>query len=113
MLRIRPLLRLAVSFSFISMIPATAALADTNKLGNDKLKQEGFERLEGKNAFKPGCRHIIRSEDRQQVMHPTHLSNDAIALNLNGKTVSVKRDNKTRVHGADVSVTVWRNCKAI
>ena len=92
---------------------AVAAQADVNKLSNDKLKSEGFERLEGKNAFKPGCRHIIRSDDRQTVLHPTVLGNAEIGLTYRGRFASVKSSNKTTLTGADMTVTVWRNCSAI
>ena len=90
---------------------APAAIAQ-NKLGNNKLKEKGYERLEGRNNFKVGCRHIIRSEDRQTVYHPTVLKNSEIGLELNGRYLSVTSGDKTSLRGGG-KVTVWRSCRQI
>ena len=92
---------------------ATAAHADKNKLQNSKLKDKGFDRLEGKSPFKVGCRHIIRSESRSTVYHPTVLTNQEIGLDYKGKWVSVAAGDKTRLRGKNEKVTVWRACKFI
>lgn len=91
---------------------AQPVTADDNKLGNNKLKDKGYERLEGRNAFKVGCSHIIRSEDRKTVYHPTVLRNGEIGLDMNGKYISVSSSDKTRLRGGG-KVTVWRNCSRI
>jgi hypothetical protein len=92
---------------------ATTALADQNRLQNSKLKEKDYDRLEGNSPFKVGCRHIIRSESRGTVYHPTVLTNEEIGLNYKGKWMSVAAGDKTRLSGADESVTVWRACKFI
>jgi len=104
--------RLATIISLLLII-AVPAGADVNKLSNDKLKSEGFERLQGSNAFKPGCRHVIRSEDRQTVLHPTVLTNQEIGLDYKGRYSAVKASDKTSLGGAAFAVTVWRNCNGI
>ncbi|MEE4660394.1 MAG: hypothetical protein V2J89_07995 [Halieaceae bacterium] len=105
--------QLLTVLSTLAVFSALPVLADENKLSNDKLKSEGFERLEGNNPFKPGCRHIIRSDDRQIVMHPTVLSNQEIGLHYKGRYAAVKATDKTSLSGADFRVTVWRNCSGI
>lgn len=92
---------------------ALPALADTNKLGNSKLKDMDYQRLEGKNRFKVGCDHIIRSEDRTQVWHPGYISNEEIGLSYRNQWVTVSRSDKTRLLGANQNVTVWRSCKRL
>ena len=107
------MLRKLTILGVLSFAVSLPTAADVNKLGNDKLKDEGFERLEGNKRFKPGCRHIIRSSDRLTVMHPTALTNDDIGLSYRGKWVTVKREDKTTLLGANLPVTVWRKCSAI
>jgi hypothetical protein len=92
---------------------APLAIADQNKLGNSKLKEEGYERLEGTNRFKVGCRHIIRSDDRMTVWYPTFLTNEEIGLRYQDKTVSVNRGDKTVLLGTGEKITVWRNCRRL
>ena len=92
---------------------ATAAHADKNRLQNSKLKDQDYDRLEGNSPFKVGCRHIIRSESRGTVYHPTVLTNEEIGLSYKGKWVTVAAGDKTRLRGANESVTVWRACKRI
>ena len=52
-----------------SLLLATPGLAEEKKLQNDNLKDKNWERLEGQNQFKLGCRHLVRSEDKTQVYH--------------------------------------------
>ncbi len=102
---------IATTLALALAVSAPAALAQ-NKLGNSKLKDKGYERLEGRNAFKVGCRHIIRSEDRETVYHPTVLKNDEIGLDVNGRYLSVTSADKTKLRGGG-KVTVWRTCRQI
>ena len=101
---------IAIAIYTLSTLPA---VADQNKLGNSKLKELGYQRLEGKNRFRVGCDHIIRGEDRSTVYHPTQLTNEEIGLSYRGKWVSVNRSDKTRLLGANQAVTVWRSCKRL
>ena len=107
------MLRKLIILGALPLALAAPAGADVNKLTNDKLKDEGFERLEGNNRFKPGCRHIIRSSDRLTVMHPGVLTSDEIGLSYLGKWVRVRREDKTTLLGANLPVTVWRKCSTI
>ncbi len=103
------------TFTILGLLALCAggpALADENRLGNSKLKDKGYERLEGRNRFKLGCSHIIRSEDRKTVYHPTVLNNEEIGLSYQGRWVSVASDDKTNLRGVG-KVTVWRNCRRI
>lgn len=106
-MRFRPLFLIVLASSL-----AQPVIADDNKLGNNKLKDKGYERLEGRNAFKVGCSHIIRSDDRKTVYHPTVLKNNEIGLDHKGKYLSVSSGDKTSMRGAG-KVTVWRNCSRI
>jgi hypothetical protein len=93
---------------------SAAASADQNNLSNDKLKDNGFSRLEGNNAFKVGCRHIIRSESRSTVLHPAVLTNQEIGLSIQGNWHTVQAADKNRLNGPrGGKVTVWRKCDAI
>ena len=96
-----------------SALLANPVFADQNKLGNSKLKELDYSRLEGKNRFKVGCDHIIRGANRDQVWHPTYLSNEEIGLAYRGKWVTVASSDKTRLLGANQEVTVWRSCKRL
>lgn len=89
------------------------ALAEHHKLGNSHLKDEGFERLEGSNTFRIGCRYIIRSEDRLTTYHPTVITTSEIGLAYNGQWVTVKSGDKTTLSGVPGKVTTWRNCEEI
>ncbi len=100
------------TLTLATALAASPAFADQNKLGNSKLKDKGYDRLEGRSPFKVGCSHIIRSEDRKTVYHPTVLTNDAIGLDHKGKWLAVAAGDKTLLKGAG-KVTVWRNCGRI
>ena len=88
---------------------AVFAHADKNKLQNSRLKDQGFDRLEGNSPFKPGCRHIIRSGNKNTVYHPTAISNKEIGLEYKGNWISVAVKDKTKLRGGNEKVTVWRS----
>ncbi|MDJ0879056.1 MAG: hypothetical protein QNI86_10625 [Halieaceae bacterium] len=106
------MIRICTIVSLLALVASGTALADENKLGNNKLKDKGYERLEGRNRFKVGCSHIIRSDDRRTVYHPTVLTNEEIGLDYQGSWVSVASGDKTNLQGVG-KVTVWRNCGRI
>jgi hypothetical protein len=104
----KQLITLLLSLSF-----SVFAHADKNKLQNSRLKDQGYDRLEGKSPYKPGCRHIIRSGDKSTIYHPTVISNNKIGLDYKGTWISVAASDKTKLRGRNEQVTVWRNCKRI
>lgn len=106
------MIRTCTFLGLLALLAGQPALADENKLGNNKLKDKGYERLEGRNRFKVGCSHIIRSQDRKTVYHPTVLSNEEIGLDYQGSWVSVASGDKTTLRGVG-KVTVWRHCGRI
>lgn len=106
------MLRIVIAL-LLGLSVVNAAQADKNRLQNSKLKDKNYDRLEGNSPFKVGCRHIIRSDDRGTVYHPTVLANDEIGLDYRGKWLSVSAGDKTRLRGNNEKVTVWRNCKSI
>lgn len=104
--------RSMIVISLLGLLTAPV-LADNHKLGNSKLKEMGYERLEGKNRYRVGCHHVIRGGDRDKVWHPSYLSSEEIGLEYRGKWVSVSRSDKTRLLGTGETVTVWRKCNRI
>ena len=92
---------------------ATPALAEEKKLQNDNLKEKNWERLDGKNQFKLGCRHLVRSEDKTQVYHATSVNGREIGIPGPNGWHTVRSENKSVLHGggSTASVTTWRNCR--
>ena len=96
-----------------SLLLATPGLADEKKLQNDNLKDKNWERLEGQNQFKLGCRHLVRSEDKTQVYHAAAVNGREIGIPGPNGWQTVKHGDKTVLHGGGgtAKITTWRNCR--
>ena len=97
----------------LTTVLSMPAISQVKTLSNNTLKDKGYDRLEGTNQFKLGCRHLVRSEDRSITFRPTSSSGMAIGWTIGNIFYSVLVDDKTTMHGSDgstLAVTTWRTC---